>query len=171
LPDDDVVAAIETAGRHRLAAHGYERYEVSAYARGGCRSLHNVNYWEFGDYLGIGAGAHGKLTRFEPLRIERRARPRNPLSFMSRAGDPAAVTVETVGDPHGLALEFLLNALRLTGGVPLALFGERTGLEIVQIAEPLAAARDKGWLVADPERLSTTPVGLNQLNRVLELFA
>jgi oxygen-independent coproporphyrinogen-3 oxidase len=90
---------------------------------------------------------------------------------MGGAGDPAAVSVETVADGRALALEFLLNALRLTGGVSLALFAARTGLEPMTIAEPLAAARDRGWLVADPERLCTTPAGLNQLNRVLELFA
>src|SRR5262249_25828707 len=114
-------------GRALLAAHGYDRYEVSAYARPGRRCRHNVNYWQFGDYLGIGAGAHGKVTLRESGEIERRAKTRNPRTFVQRAGAADAVTRERIAMRRQVALEFLMNALRLLHGTPVATFVARAG--------------------------------------------
>jgi oxygen-independent coproporphyrinogen-3 oxidase len=170
LPPDEEIAAIERRGRALLAEHGFERYEISAYARPGRRCRHNLNYWEFGDYLGIGAGAHGKLTR-HPFAVERRAKTRNPRTYLATAGTPAAVTVERSGNPAQIALEYLMNALRLVDGVAVAAFEQRTGQTVAALGAHLAVAHERGWLHADGERLRTTPRGLEMLNRVLELFA
>jgi oxygen-independent coproporphyrinogen-3 oxidase len=170
LPPDEEIAAIERRGRALLAEHGFERYEISAYARPGRRCRHNLNYWEFGDYVGIGAGAHGKLTR-HPFAVERRAKARNPRTYLATAGTRAAVTVERSGDPAQIALEYLMNALRLLDGVAVAAFEQRTGQTVAALGAHLAVAHERGWLHADGERLRTTPRGLEMLNRVLELFA
>jgi len=169
LPDDDEIIAIEKAGRALLASHGFERYEISAYARPGYRCRHNLNYWQFGDYLGIGAGAHGKLT-IGPGTIERRAKTRNPRSYVACAGTAAALQVETVGEQSALVTEFLMNALRLVDGVPTELLQARTQQSLVSIGEGLAAARDRGWIDPDPLRLRATPAGLQSLNRLLALI-
>ena len=117
---------MERCGRELLAERGYRRYEVSAYERSG-RCAHNLNYWRFGDYLGIGAGAHGKVTLLGDGAIERRAKTRNPRTYQSAAGTAAAVAVERIADAGQVAFEFLMNALRLPEGVPVALFEERAG--------------------------------------------
>jgi oxygen-independent coproporphyrinogen-3 oxidase len=166
LPDDDIVHAIETAGRELLAAAGFGRYEVSAYARPGFRCRHNLNYWEFGDYLGIGAGAHGKLTLADGV-IERRARTRNPRTWMAAAGTPAAISIERIDEPEALTTEFLMNALRLIDGVPSALLTARTRQPLARIEAGLANVRQRGWLEADPAQLRATPAGLQALNRML----
>jgi len=170
LPDDATVAAIETAGRALLLRHGYTRYEVSAYARLGFRCTHNVNYWQFGDYVGLGAGAHGKLTRTEGT-LERRTRRRNPRSYQAAAGRPDCVTVERIEHDADIRLEFLMNALRLTDGVPADLLRERTGLTLEPARAAIATAIARGWLDDNPDTLAATPSGLNALNRVLALFA
>lgn len=169
LPDDDTIIAIEDAGRGLLAAHGFERYEISAYARQGYRCRHNLNYWQFGDYLGIGAGAHGKLT-IGPGAIERRARIRNPRSYVASAGTVAALRTESISEQSALVTEFLMNALRLVDGVPTELFQARTQQALSSIGEGLAAARDRGWMDADPLRLRATPAGLQSLNQLLALI-
>jgi oxygen-independent coproporphyrinogen-3 oxidase len=166
LPDDDIVLAIETAGRALLAAAGFGRYEVSAYAQPGFRCRHNLNYWEFGDYLGIGAGAHGKLTLADGS-IERRAKTRNPRSWMATAGTQAAVSVERIDEPEALTMEFLMNALRLIDGVPSELLTARTRQPLARIEAGLANVRQRGWLEADPAQLRATPAGLQALNRML----
>jgi len=170
LPDDATVAAIETAGRALLARHGYARYEVSAYAQPGFRCTHNVNYWQFGDYVGLGAGAHGKLTRTDGA-IERRTRRRNPRSYQAAAGRPDCVTVERIDHEDDIRLEFLMNALRLTDGVPADLLRERTGLTLEPARAAVGTAIARGWLDDNPDRLTATPAGLNALNSVLALFA
>ncbi len=171
LPDDDVVKRTEEEGRALLARHGYGRYEISAYAQVGRRCEHNLNYWRFGDYLGVGAGAHGKATLQDAGEIVRRAKARNPRTFVQRAGTGEAVTEERVGTLHQAALEFLMNALRLLDGVPVGLFSARVGLPATAIAAPRAAAVARGWLAAEPATLRATPMGLERLNRLLELFA
>jgi oxygen-independent coproporphyrinogen-3 oxidase len=171
LPPDEDVAAIERRGRALLAEHGFERYEVSAYALPGRRCRHNLNYWEFGDYLGLGAGAHGKRTLHPEFAIERRAKTRNPRTYLASAGTPAAVTVERIAGSAQIALEYLMNALRLLDGVDVAAFEQRTGRTVAALGAQLAAARERGWLRADSARLRTTPQGLEMLNRILELFA
>lgn len=169
LPDEAAILDIEAAGRAALAAGGYQRYEVSAYAQPGRQCRHNLNYWRFGDYLGIGAGAHGKLARADGV-VERRAKTRNPRTYVHLAGTAAGVSVERVERPDEISLEFLMNALRLPDGVSRALYEERTGLPLAQIEAPLAEAARRGWLVADAQRLAPTPAGLQSLNAVLRLF-
>src|SRR5688572_3667007 len=171
LPDDDVVARIEEQGRALLAAHGYERYEVSAYAQRGRRCLHNLNYWQFGDYLGIGAGAHGKVTLPAPGEIARRAKTRNPRTYLQQAGSAAATSEERVGRRSQAALEFLMNALRLLDGTPVEMFQARAGQPAAAIGAARAAAIARGWLCSEPDRLRATPTGLEKLNKLLELFA
>lgn len=168
LPDDDAVAEIFDAGQQRLREAGYLQYEVSAYAREGRRARHNLNYWEFGDYLGIGAGAHGKRSGSQG--IERRARHKHPKRYLDSAGTAGALQEVRRLDPAELPIEFMLNALRLNAGVPTAIWLQRTGLP----AETLAAARERavglGLMLADPDRLQPTPLGQRHLNRLLELF-
>ena len=171
LPDDDVVASIEQQGRALLAAHGYERYEISAYAQRGRRALHNLNYWQFGDYLGLGAGAHGKITLLEAGEIARRAKTRNPRTYQLRAGSPEATSEERVATRAQAALEFLMNALRLTDGTLVETFEARAGQPAAAIGASRAAATARGWLSAEPGRLHATPSGLERLNKLLELFA
>ena len=171
LPDDDDVARIEEHGRALLAAHGYERYEISAYARRGRRCLHNLNYWQFGDYLGLGAGAHGKLTLLEAGEIARRAKTRNPRTYLQRAGGEGATSEERVATRAQAGLEFLMNALRVLDGTAVETFEMRAGQPAAAIAAARAAATARGWLGSEPERLRATPAGLQRLNKLLELFA
>jgi oxygen-independent coproporphyrinogen-3 oxidase len=166
LPDDDSVIAIEVAGRALLASQGYERYEVSAYARPGFRCRHNLNYWEFGDYLGIGAGAHGKLT-VAPGAIERRVKTRNPRTYLELAGTAGATRTERVESPDDVITEFLMNALRLVDGVDANLLAERTGQPLERIRAGLNRARARGWMTANSGRLQATNGGLQSLNRLL----
>ena len=169
LPDEDAAAEIQDAGIARLAEAGYARYEVSAYARPGRRCRHNLNYWEFGDYLGIGAGAHGKLT-LPDGRVLRRHKPRHPAAYLAEAGSAAGIAGEQALGPDDLDVEFAMNALRLADGVPLALYAERTGLDLRRLAAPIARALALGLLAADPDRLAPTPLGLQFLNRLVGLF-
>ena len=171
LPGDDAVAEIEARGRELLAAAGFGRYEVSAYARAGRQCLHNLNYWQFGDYLGVGAGAHGKVTLRRASAIERRARTRNPRTYVAVAGTPAACEAQRLELPRELALEFLLNALRLVEGVPEQWLVDRAGVPLDAIAGPRREALARGWLADEPGRLRPTAAGREVLNRLLELFA
>ena len=171
LPDDSVVAQIEEQGRALLAAQGFERYEISAYARHGRRCAHNLNYWQFGDYLGVGAGAHGKVTLLDEHQIARRARTRNPRTYVQRAGTSSAVSEERITGRSQAALEFLMNALRVLDGAAVETFEARAGQPIAALASARAAATARGWLGAEPDRLRATPAGIEKLNRVLELFA
>jgi len=168
LPDDDAVAEIYDQGQQRLAAAGYAQYEVSAYARPGRQARHNLNYWEFGDYLGIGAGAHGKRTR--DGRIERRARHKHPKRYQEAAGTAAAVQEQRLLGVEELPVEFMLNTLRLNQGVAACLWEARTGQPLTLLAGPVAEAVRLGLLEADPARLQPTPLGHRHLNRLLGLF-
>jgi oxygen-independent coproporphyrinogen-3 oxidase len=170
LPPEEAVLEIERRGRELLAASGFMRYEVSAYTRNEQRCVHNSNYWEFGDYLGVGAGAHGKVTRLDAQCVERRAKARNPRTFAGAAGTAAAVTVEAITDARQIAVEFLMNALRLPGGVPSAWLEERAGIPAVALAGELAEARGRGWLAEDPAVLKPTAAGLEVLNALVALF-
>ncbi|ALM83051.1 radical SAM family heme chaperone HemW [Bordetella sp. N] len=170
LPDDDASAAMQDEVEALAAAAGLQRYEVSAYARQGARCRHNLNYWEFGDYLGIGPGAHGKLSF--PDRIVRQARVKGPESWMARAmardGSHIADATEVTADD--LPFEFMLNVLRLKEGVPTMSFAERTGLSLAVIAHQLEAATQRGLLDPDPMRLKATHQGWAFLNDLQELF-
>ncbi|MDZ7748140.1 MAG: radical SAM family heme chaperone HemW [Halofilum sp. (in: g-proteobacteria)] len=172
LPDEDTVAAIEAAGGERLRAAGFERYEISAWARGtAARCQHNLNYWRFGDYLGIGAGAHGKLTLPAEGAIERRAKARAPRSYLERAHGPGCVGERRRLGAGDAAFEFLLNALRLPGGFTAGLFAERTGLPLAWLRAPLAEAETRGLVVHDAEGVRPTARGLDFHNDLLALFA
>ena len=168
LPDEDLAADMQDCVEATLAQAGLVHYEVSAYARAGHRSRHNQNYWAFGDYLGLGAGAHGKLSFHD--RIERTARYRHPRRYMEAARIGSAVEVRHTVDAGQRVAEFMLNALRLVDGVPSALFEERTGLSLAMIARPLEAAVSKGLLESDPTRICATPLGQRFLNDLQQLF-
>ncbi|HEY0180439.1 MAG TPA: radical SAM family heme chaperone HemW, partial [Dokdonella sp.] len=170
LPDDDAAWDMQEACQQRLAAAGYAQYEVSAYARDGHRCAHNLNYWRFGDYLGIGAGAHGKLSDAAHGRVVRTAKVKLPRSYLERAarGGPFGSADEV--PPAQLPFEFMLNALRLNAGVPLADLAARSGVASERIAGTLAQARAKGWLEHDASRLRPTEQGRRFLNDLIELF-
>lgn len=166
LPDDDVIAGITDEGLQKIAAAGFRRYEVSAFAREGRRCRHNLNYWQFGDYLGIGAGAHGKLSVGDG-RVERCSKARGPAAYLAAEG--AAPARRTL-DRRDLKIEFFLNALRLVDGVEAGLFSERTGLDLAEVAAPLALARSRGLMACADTRLQPTAQGLCFLNELLVLF-
>lgn len=161
LPSTDETAAVEAAGVELLARHGYCRYEVSAFAREGHQCAHNLNYWRFGDYAGIGAGAHGKHTAAG--RVLRTAKPRQPRLFLAGCrGETAPVS------KRELAGEFLMNALRLPDGVEAALFPARTGLAPTAIADIWRELAEWGLMRRD--RLALTPRGYRQLDGVVARF-
>lgn len=159
LPDDDHAWAMQEACEARLAAAGYGQYEISAYARPDRRCAHNLNYWRFGDYLGIGAGAHGKLSDAAAGMVRRRWKTRHPKAYLEAAAGPGRIGGDHAVGADELPFEYMLNALRLVDGVPLADFAERTGLPPGRIAVPLAAARRRGWLLDDARQLRTTALG------------
>jgi len=165
LPHDDALADIEDAGFALLAQHGFERYEISAFAKNQDYCRHNLNYWTFGDYMGIGAGAHGKQTLDD--KIIRRAKPKLPKSYLSASTPPKEVNIPLKDRPF----EFMMNALRLTQGFKINHFTERTGLEIEQIRPQLKVAKTKGLLHEDADRIKPTDLGLRFLNDLLHLFA
>ena len=166
LPDDDALGEMMEAGLAYLSDAGFTQYEISAHARPGRQARHNLNYWQFGDYLGIGAGAHAKLTAADGT-VRRYARPRHPRDYL---GDPVAPGSERRLSPEELPIEFFLNALRLSEGVPSALFEARTGLPLAAVADRLAEARARGLLDPDPERLRPTPLGQRFLNDLLAVL-
>jgi putative oxygen-independent coproporphyrinogen III oxidase len=170
LPDDDTSAAMQDLIEERAAAAGLDRYEVSAYARSGARSRHNLNYWEFGDYLGIGPGAHGKLSFHDG--IVRESRVKNPVTWMEHAlaRDGKHVAQSAQVSRAELPFEFMLNALRLKKGVAAESFADRTGLSLADIAHQLEAAVARGLLDPDPRVLRATPLGWRFLNDLQEMF-
>ena len=170
LPDDETIDVIQERAQEELARHGYPRYEVSAYARADRHCRHNLNYWEFGDYLGIGAGAHGKLSDPAAGQIQRLWKVKHPRDYLARAGTPAGVGGDAPVREAELPLEFLMNALRLVEGVPAALFGERAGLPLAALEPGWSQARARGLLENDPERLQASELGLRFLNDLLQAF-
>jgi len=169
LPDDDELADIETACARRIEAAGLHRHEISAWTRPGEECRHNVNYWRFGDYLAVGAGAHGKLT-FADGRILRYRLVHLPRQYLALAGTPASVAEQHPVPQDELPLEYLMNALRLTKGTPVQEALERTGLGWEAFADGVAEAQQRGWLRRDPERLAPTEDGQRYLNDLLGLF-
>jgi len=168
LPDNDDTWAMQQALEQELATHGFQQYETSAYAQSGRQCRHNLNYWRFGDYLGIGAGAHGKLSG--PDGITRRWKLKQPKDYLAHAGTARALGGETQLTPPDAAFEFMLNALRLTDGFDSALFGARTGLALSALQPALAAAQHKGLLSVDDDRIGPTDLGRRFLNDVQLLF-
>jgi oxygen-independent coproporphyrinogen-3 oxidase len=169
LPDEDAAWALQDCLHDHLRAAGLQRYEVSAWSKSPAhRSRHNLNYWQFGDYLGIGPGAHSKLSYHD--RIVRQARLKSPASWMAAVGQGAHLAEDRVVSPIDLPFEFMMNALRLVGGVPRALWTQTTSLPEAVLLPVWRQALDKGWVETDSSRWAATPQGLEFLNEVLALF-
>jgi oxygen-independent coproporphyrinogen-3 oxidase len=169
LPSEDEVDAIFEQNLKLLTQTGYKRYEVSAYAKKDQECKHNLNYWRFGDYIGIGAGAHGKVSF--PNKITRQVRERHPENYMSAIETEGNALIESKEiDVQDLPFEFMLNALRLSDGVDTNTFSERTGLPLSVISKGLGEASQKGLLVENPSKLKATDLGLRYLNNLQEIF-
>ena len=168
LPDDDASAAMQEAIEELLAGADYQHYETSAFAKAGKRCRHNLNYWLFGDYLGIGAGAHSKLSF--PDRIIRQSRYKHPASYVQKTATGEHIEQERILGTEDLGFEFMMNALRLTEGFEAPLFAERTGLPLSVVNQPLAEAESKGLITRDVARIAPTLRGQRYLNELLQLF-
>jgi oxygen-independent coproporphyrinogen-3 oxidase len=169
LPAEDELAAIQARGETLLRDAGYLNYEVSAYARSGHRCRHNLNYWEFGDYLGIGAGAHGKITRTEPGDILRTQKKRQPAHYLAARGNAFMARCETVPVDQ-LVGDFMLNALRLTEGFELSGFEARTGLPVGTIEASLTRLRTRDLVTVDERSVRATALGRRYLDDVIADF-
>ena len=169
LPVEEELWQIQEAGQSLLESAGYRQYEISAFARSGGESAHNINYWRFGDYIGIGAGAHGKFSNWngESIEIRRRHKQRQPKGYMNPESRIAGDELIAADDR---AFEFMLNALRLTDGFELKLFAERTGLAVTLIEAKLDVAQRKGLLKIEKGFAKPTNEGRLFLNDLLELF-
>ena len=168
LPSDELAWEMQLAGQDYLKQAGFNQYEVSAYALRDQSCRHNLNYWEFGDYLGIGAGAHSKLSdkkKREVVRFSQVKHPKDYLDVSKRKREHFITLSES-----DLIFEFMLNALRLTEGFPASLFVDRTGLPLEQIEPLLSQAKAKGFLENDPKKILTTPLGKQYLNDFIQLF-
>ena len=168
VPDDDLSAEMQEMIEEQTALAGYQHYEVSAFAQPGRRARHNLNYWEFGDYLGIGAGAHSKLSF--PHRIVRQARYKQPGTYMQQAAAGNAVFEEAEISREALGFEFMLNALRLTDGFESRLFAERTGLPLQVVDRAIAEAEARGLLTCDHRTIQPTVLGQRFLNDLQQMF-
>ena len=168
LPDDDAIWDMQLAIQAELGTAGFKQYEVSTYARPGFECRHNLNYWQFGDYLGIGAGAHGKLTDTDG--ITRRWKMKRPEDYSSKAGTPAAIGGEQRLTRADAIAEFMLNTLRLTGGFPATLFTERTGLTLDTIEASLRHAEQRDLIARNATTIHPTEQGRRFLNNLIELF-
>ena len=169
LPSDDEVDAIFEQNLALLEKAGYKRYEVSAYAKNDQECKHNLNYWRFGDYIGIGAGAHGKISF--PRKITRQVRERHPETYMQAMETQGNALIESKEiNAQDLPFEFMLNTLRLTDGVDTHTFSERTGLPLSVISKGLTEASKKGLLDENPLKLKATDQGLRYLNNLQEIF-
>lgn len=170
LPENDAAQDIEDAVHQTLCAAGFAQYETSAFAQKTAqRARHNLNYWQFGDYLGIGAGAHGKISY--PTHIERTTRRRHPSDYLAamHSTPENAIERKTIA-VQDLPFEFMMNALRLIDGVPVHYFTERTGLSIAAISRQIQIAQQKGLLDSHPAWLRPTPLGQRFLNDLIEIF-
>jgi oxygen-independent coproporphyrinogen-3 oxidase len=168
IPDDDASADMQAMIEDATAAAGYRHYEVSAYAQAGRQARHNLNYWQFGDYLGIGAGAHTKLSF--PHRVVRQARYKQPKAYLERIQAGNAIQEEAEISRDELGFEFMLNALRLQEGFEPNQFAERTGLTLNAIEKPLNAAEAKGLLYRDHKVIKPTALGMRFLNDLQQMF-
>jgi putative oxygen-independent coproporphyrinogen III oxidase len=168
LPGDDMSADMEQAIEARLAAAGYRHYETSAFSLPGAQSRHNLNYWTFGDYLGIGAGAHSKISF--PDRITREVRHRQPAQYIQRAAAGEAVSGSHDVAVDEIPFEFMMNALRLANGFAIDLFAARAGIPLNAAFEALAHAERRGLIVRDHQRIAPTALGRRFLNDLLQIF-
>ena len=170
IPEEDAAWDMQEACIEAMAAAGYAQYEVSAYARPGRQCAHNLNYWRFGDYLGIGAGAHGKLSLGASGEILRRWKLKNPRDYLAQAAGPGRIGGDETITPERRPFDYMLNALRLVEGFALRDFEARTGLGRGVIAGRLAVAAQRGWLEVSPERVVPTELGRRFTNDVVSLF-
>lgn len=168
LPDDDASSEMQEAIEAMLAEHGYEHYETSAFAQPGKQCRHNLNYWLFGDYLGIGAGAHSKLSFHD--RIIRQARFKHPAAYMQKVAAGEHIEREQAITSNELGFEFMMNALRLTKGFDAALFNQRTGLNLATLEPTLKQAMTKGLLKNQQGVIKPTLLGQRFLNELLQMF-
>ncbi|GMR20090.1 MAG: radical SAM family heme chaperone HemW [Gammaproteobacteria bacterium] len=168
LPDDDSLWDMQQALQQQLAGAGHEQYEVSAYAQAGQQSRHNLNYWQFGDYLGIGAGAHAKLSDHEG--IGRLWKIKHPHKYLEHAGSKQGIGGESILNPNDVSLEFMMNALRLSEGVPTALFPERAGQPLSKVSVALEKAETLALIEWDVRHIKPTVRGRRYLNDLLQLF-
>jgi len=168
LPDEETSWTMQQEAGALSAARGYQRYEISAWARPGMRCRHNLNYWQFGDYLGVGAGAHGKITT--PERIRRVGKVPGPKQYLRRAGGTERIARSRTLDAREAAFEFMLNALRLAEPVPVAIFQERTGTTLATIRGVVDQACAEGLMRMERGRLGATEKGSRYLNELLERF-
>ncbi|HEX2549089.1 MAG TPA: radical SAM family heme chaperone HemW [Gammaproteobacteria bacterium] len=168
LPPDDILFDIQEQGKNVIAQHGLQQYEVSAYSLPGKQCVHNLNYWEFGDYIGIGAGAHSKITNIAEGKIVRHSNVKNPKDYL----DPTKSLIENekVLSQSDIIFEFMLNALRLTQGVTTDLFLQRTGLGLDTIEPILQKAKAQKLLMVDSHRLCATELGRRFLNDLVQMF-
>jgi putative oxygen-independent coproporphyrinogen III oxidase len=169
LPVDDDIWGMQLSGQALLAERGYQQYEISAYSQPDFQCQHNRNYWEFGDYLGIGAGAHAKITDLVSAKVTRTWKTRHPKFYLDRGVAYIQGTQEL--KESDLVLEFMLNALRLVEPIQLSLFTQRTGISTAVLDSSLAAAQEKGLLVVSGECIETTPLGKQHLNELLLIFS
>lgn len=168
LPDSELAADMQDVVEQRLAGEGYANYETSAFARPGRECRHNLNYWRFGDYLGIGAGAHSKLSF--PDRVLRQTRCKQPREYMQKTAAGSPLLEEHALSAKDLGFEFMMNALRLTEGFEPGLFAERTGLALAAVERPLREAVERGLITRDHVRIAPTRRGQRFLNDLLQLF-
>ncbi len=169
LPHEEAIWRMQEQGQRRLQHAGYRQYEISAFARKGQRCRHNLNYWSFGDYLGIGAGAHAKLTQASGS-IQRTSKWRHPEDYLKKTADGCAIQGARSLTEADRILEFMMNLLRLRDGFDMTLFTERTGLPPSSLDPALATALSKSLLETRTDRISATPLGRRFLNDLLGLF-
>ena len=170
LPDDDLLWPMQLECQHRLAQSGYEQYEISAYSREAQYCRHNVNYWQFGDYLGIGAGAHSKITDASEQSISRRSKQRLPRTYIDQAGSQDMYQTKYNLQRSDIGLEFAMNVFRLNSGFSPDFFTERTGLPLSLIENALRLAEQRGLISWDIGNIGITPRGQRYLNDLLVLF-
>jgi oxygen-independent coproporphyrinogen-3 oxidase len=170
LPDEDLLVDMQLAGQTLLAQGAYQQYEVSAYSQAQSQCVHNRNYWEFGDYIGIGAGAHGKYTNPATQSIHRYQKPRQPTDYMRRVQQGQARSQTQTLVTADIIFEFMLNALRLQAGFPLSLFTERTGLAVDLLSNSLQQGIQRGLLEINDDWVKPSALGWQFLNTTIRLF-
>jgi oxygen-independent coproporphyrinogen-3 oxidase len=167
-PDDDALWEMQTAGRSLLSTAGYRRYEVSAYAQPGQQCRHNLNYWRFGDYLGIGAGAHAKISNASMRSITRISKVKHPRTYLDAAHTDARISTRNELSLDDVLLEFAMNSLRLDSGFTRAAFTAATSLPFAMIETQVSAAIERGMLLEDDGVIKTTARGQRYLNEILQ---
>jgi putative oxygen-independent coproporphyrinogen III oxidase len=170
LPIHDAIWEMQTKGQQFLSDMAYKQYEISAYSLKEKQCGHNLNYWQFGDYLGIGAGAHGKLTNIETNQIIRFARHRIPESYMQKAGSGDVIVEEKLLADDDIVLEFMMNIFRLNDGFSSSLFAQRTGLAAEELQSLLKMAIERGFVEMEDDEIKPSELGRNYLNELLEIF-